>query len=329
MNSSLKADHHIAVVIPSFKVTKFIVDVIEKMGPEVSSIFVIDDCCPDKSGDFVEANISDPRVKVIRHTENQGVGGAVITGYRAAIGAGADIIVKVDGDGQMDPKLIPLFIAPIVSQDADYTKGNRFYDIIELHRMPRLRLVMNAALSMLNKLSSGYWNVFDPTNGFTAIHAGVARLLPFEKINKRYFFETDMLFRLNLIRAVVVDVPMDAVYGDEVSNIRYTRALWDFSRGHLRNFVKRIGYNYFLRDMSAASFELFIGIPLMLFGFGFGLRSWWLSITAGAPSTPGTVMLAGLPVIIGLQLLLSFISYDVSSLPTRPRQKTLRTSPSK
>lgn len=316
-------DHHISVVIPSYKVVRHILDLIARIGPEVSSIFVVDDKCPDGSGNYVLENVSDPRVVVIHHERNQGVGGAVMTGYRAAVDVGADVIVKLDGDGQMDPSLIKMFVAPILDKEADYTKGNRFFDTAELHRMPRLRLVMNAALSMLNKLSSGYWNVFDPANGYTAIHAQVVQHLPLEKISNRYFFETDMLFRLGTIKAVVVEVPMSAVYGDEVSNIKYGRALIDFSCGHLRNFVKRVGYNYFLRDMSAATFELLFGVPLFLFGIAFGGYSWALSYFRDVPATAGTVMLSALPVILGLQLLLSFIAYDVSSIPTRPRQKTL------
>jgi len=148
------------------------------------------------------------------HEENQGVGGAVMTGYRAAIADGMSVIVKVDGDGQMDARLIPLFAAPILRGEADYTKGNRFFDLEQIGAMPPMRLFGNAVLSLMTKLSSGYWDLFDPTNGFTAIHVDAARHLPFNKISRRYFFETDMLFRLNTLQAVVADVPMDASYGD-------------------------------------------------------------------------------------------------------------------
>src|SRR5690606_32001950 len=151
---------------------------------------------------------TDPRVRVIRHASNLGVGGAVITGYQAAIADGMDILVKLDGDGQMDASLIPDFIEPIINGEADYTKGNRFFDLEELRSMPRIRLIGNAVLSFMTKFSSGYWNLFDPTNGFTALHADVARYLPLSKISKRYFFESDMLFRLNTLRAVVHDIPM-------------------------------------------------------------------------------------------------------------------------
>jgi len=251
----------IAVVIPSYKVINHILGVIDGMGSDIHRIYVVDDCCPMNSGDFVEANCTDPRVVVLRHVENQGVGGAVMTGYRAAIEDGIDIIVKVDGDGQMDPALIPSFVSPIIAGEADYTKGNRFFDLERIAQMPKLRLFGNAGLSFLTKLSSGYWDLFDPTNGFTAIHRDVARHLPMGRISKRYFFETDMLFRLSTLRAVVLDVPMHAKYGDEVSNLKISQVLSEFLFKNLRNFGKRVFYNYYLRNLSLASFELPAGRP--------------------------------------------------------------------
>jgi dolichol-phosphate mannosyltransferase len=308
----------IAVVIPSYKVCSHILDVINQIGTEVSRIYVVDDCCPDRSGDFVESYCKDVRVKVIRNPENQGVGGAVMTGYRAAIVDGMDIIIKIDGDGQMNPNLIPDFVAPIVTGEADYTKGNRFFDLEEIHTMPTARLFGNAALSFMTKLSSGYWNIFDPTNGYTAIHRDVARHLPFDKISRRYFFETDMLFRLNTLRAVVVDIPMDANYGGEVSNLKISKIVGEFLFKHIRNFVKRIFYNYYLRDMSLASIELPLGLTMFLFGTMYGSYSWLDSISSGHTSSAGTVMLSALPVIVGLQLMLAFLGHDISSIPNRP-----------
>jgi len=307
----------IAVVIPSFKVTEHIVGVIESMGPVIDRIYVIDDCCPAGSGDYVQAHCSDPRVTVLRHETNQGVGGAVMTGYRAAIADGCDIIVKVDGDGQMDPSLIPAFIAPIRAGEADYTKGNRFFDLEQIHAMPRVRLFGNAVLSFLTKLSSGYWDLFDPTNGFTAIHRDVARHLPFEKISRRYFFETDMLFRLNVMRAAVIDIPMDAKYGDEVSNLKIGDIAFDFLRKHGRNFIKRLFYSYYLRDMSLASLELPLGLVLLSFGTIYGVAHWIAGAHTGTAASSGTVMLAAMPVLLGVQLILAFIGYDVSSTPRR------------
>jgi glycosyltransferase involved in cell wall biosynthesis len=307
-------DQNIAVVIPSYKVTKHILSVIDAIPNLVSKVYVVDDCCPDRSGEYVLEKCSDPRVSVIRNDYNLGVGGAVITGYRAAKDNGSDIIVKIDGDGQMDPSLIEAFIEPIKSGRADYTKGNRFFDLERIRKMPALRIFGNAGLSFITKLSSGYWQIFDPTNGYTAIHARLVDFLPLSKISNRYFFESDMLFRLNCLRAVVVDIPMHAKYDDEESNLRISRVLGLFARKNIENMFKRIFYNYFLRDITAASFELVIGFLLLVFGVTFGATAWEHS-SKGVLASSGTVMLAALPTMLGIQFLMAFINFDISNQP--------------
>ena len=317
------SDSVIAVVIPSYKVKRHVLGVIQRIGPEVSRIYLVDDCCPEGSGQLVLDQSLDPRIEVIFHEHNQGVGGAVMTGYRAAIDAGADVIVKIDGDGQMNPDLLPLFVAPLINGDADYTKGNRFFHLDEIHQMPRMRLFGNAVLSFMSKFSTGYWSVFDPTNGYTAIQSRVASHLPFEKISHRYFFETDLLFRLNTLRAVVVDIPMDAQYGDEESNLRIKKILPEFLAKHIRNFFKRIFYNYYLRDVSLASLELPLGLGLTVFGISFGTAHWLSALHTHIASPAGTVMLAALPLILGVQLLLAFVGTDIANQPRSPVFKIL------
>ena len=317
---------NIAVVIPCFRVKRHILGVIDKIGQEVNIIIVVDDCCPEGSGAFVQEFCQDKRLIVHRLTSNQGVGGAVMAGYQIAIDHGADIIVKVDGDGQMDPVLIGDFVNPIALGEADYTKGNRFFDLKNINQMPPIRIFGNAVLSLMNKISSGYWDIFDPTNGYTAIRADIAGHLPFDKISKRYFFESDMLFRLNTLRAVVVDVPMDARYGDEESNLKISKIMKDFLLKNLANFLKRLFYNYYLRDMSIASIELPLGVVLLLAGSVFGMIHWHDSLVHGRASPAGTVILAALTILVGLQLVLSFISYDIASVPKIPRYKRLRSA---
>ena len=314
----------IAVVIPSYRVTRHILGVIAGIGSEVSRIYVVDDKCPDGSGALVRNTCQDPRVTVIEHEQNQGVGGAVMTGYQAAIADGMKIIVKIDGDGQMDARLIPLFVAPILHGEADYTKGNRFFDLEQIGAMPPMRLFGNAVLSLMTKLSSGYWDLFDPTNGYTAIHADAARHLPFNKISRRYFFETDMLFRLNTLQAVVADVPMDARYGYEVSNLKISKIVTEFMVKHVRNFGKRIFYNYYLRNMSLASIELPLGLLMFAFGAVYGVSHWFESARAGIETPAGTVMLAALPMLMGGQLVLAFLANDIASVPKRPLHKKIR-----
>lgn len=270
----------IVVVIPSYKVRRHILDVIAGIGNEVEKILVVDDACPEHSGRFVQGHCSDQRVEVMFHDVNMGVGGAVITGYRRALEIGATIVVKVDGDGQMDTTRIGELTDPIRLGYADYTKGNRFFDIEDLVAMPTVRLIGNGALSLMNKLVHGYWDIMDPTNGYTAISKGALARLPLSKIDLRYYFESDMLFRLGLNRAVVLDVPMPAIYGAEVSSLSIPHVMIRFPILSFHRFVKRIVYTYFLRDFHAASIEIVVGLLLLMFGVYVGLSFglWRLSI---------------------------------------------------
>jgi len=313
---------NIAVVIPSYRVKLHIMMVLERIGAEVSRIYVVDDCCPDRSGAFVEENNTDARVTVIYNEVNQGVGGATLAGMKRAAEDGADVIVKIDGDGQMDPAQILAFANVILNEEADYSKGNRFFEPEGVAAMPLTRLIGNAGLSFLAKVSSGYWHTFDPTNGYIAVHASIVPLLPIDKIAKRYFFESDMLFRLNLLNAVVVDIPMHSHYADEVSHLKPHKEIINFTIAHAKNFYKRIMYNYFIRNFSMASLELVFGLVLLLSGLVYGLTNWGFSV----PATSGTVMIAALPIIIGAQLVLAFVNYDIQSVPRSALHAKLRTS---
>ena len=308
----------VVVVIPFYRAGPRVLPVIAAIGTEVDRIYVVDDACPDATGACVEGRCADPRVVVVRHEENQGVGGAMITGYRRALADGADIVVKIDADGQMDPALIPRFIAPLIARRADYTKGNRFYELEHLRAMPRMRLFGNALLSFVNKLSSGYWDIMDPTNGYTAIHRTALAALPLAKLDKGYFFESDMLFRLYTIRAVVRDVPMPSRYDGEASNLRIGRVAAVFPLKYLRATVKRTFYAYFLRDFNAGTLQLCLGSAFAGFGAVYGLVKWIHSATTGIPTTSGAVMIAALPVLIGVQLLLGALNYDVQNIPREP-----------
>jgi len=303
-----------AVVIPCYKAAGSIGAVVAEVPEGVGRIYCVNDASPDNLAEVLsDLAVKDSRVQVLTHEINEGVGAATVTGYRAAIEGGAKLIVKLDSDGQMDPRLIPALIDPILRGEADYVKGNRFFDISSVQKMPTLRLVGNAGLSFMSKLSSGLWHLFDPTNGFTAIHADVAAILPLEKLHKRYFFESDLLFRLGTVGAAVHDVPMEAVYGDEKSGLSELEALLKFPGLHVRNLITRVFYNYFLRGFSTASLMLLMGSLLCAFGGIYGVSQWLESARSGAPATAGTVMLSAFPVLLGVQMLLSFLSHDVSA----------------
>ena len=313
----------IAAIVPCYKSKKQVLDVLRAIGPIVSMIFVIDDKCPQQTGQFVEENFDDPRLKVIFHQKNLGVGGAVITGYYAVLEAEYDIAVKIDSDGQMDPALIPIFVQSIIEGHADYTKGNRFFSPKHVTTMPIQRLIGNAGLSFMTKFSSGYWSNFDPTNGYTAIHRTALELLDLEKLEKRYFFESDILMRLNTIRAVVQDIPMQAVYKDEESGLSLFTEIIPFAWKNFRNFNKRVFYNYFLRNFSIASVNLIFGTILFLSGVILGASFWINSLITHVVTTAGSAALVVVLLIIGFQLLINFLSFDFSHEPTTSLQKTM------
>lgn len=311
----------IAVIIPSYKVKNHILDVLSAIGSQVSLIYVVDDACPENSGHFVEKNTTDPRVKYIYHPINKGVGGALISGYQQAIADGARIIIKMDGDGQMNPDYIAKLISPIEKGEADYTKGNRFFDIEKLLVMPRTRLIGNSCLSLINKIVNGYWNIVDPTNGYTAIHIEALKLIPLHKIDNRYFFESDMLFRLSVLRAVVKDVPIPALYGSEESNLKIGKVLYEFPLKYINRFFKRFFYNYLLRDFNAGTIQLLGGTFAIVTGLAFGIYHWIISYQAMAATPTGTVMISILLIILGFQLLLGALNFDVQNIPNNPIQK--------
>jgi len=307
-----------AVIIPCYKVRNQILPVIKEIGNEVDIIIVVDDKCPENSGEFVQQNCTDNRVTVIFNKENLGVGGAVKSGFKYAKAKGADIFVKLDGDGQMPPHLIKKIIKPILKREADYVKGNRFYNLEFLQKMPAMRIFGNSVLSLINKFVNGYWDIMDPTNGFIAIHKNALSLLPLDKIENRYFFESDMLFRLSTIRAVVTDVPMRAYYSNEKSNLSVSHTAFSFPFKYINRFFKRIFYNYFLRDFNVATLELIGGSIALIFGVGMGAFFWIRSISTGIIATNGQVTIASLPIIIGFILLLLALHIDIVSVPKKP-----------
>jgi dolichol-phosphate mannosyltransferase len=313
----------IAVAIPCYKVTRHVLEVIAGIGPDVEVVYAVDDACPDGSGRFIEENTRDARVRVLFNPQNRGVGGAIVTAYKAAIADGMDIVVKIDGDGQMNPALLPQFVRPLLRGEADYTKGNRFFRPESVQGMPPVRLFGNAVLSFMTKLSCGYWNIMDPTNGYTAARTCVLAELPLDKLEQRYFFETDMLFRLNTVRAVVKDVPMDAVYANEQSHLEVGRVLPEFLLKHASRLWRRYIYSYLVRDFNVGSLYSLAGLALLSFGLLFGIYGWINGVLHAAPATSGTVMLAALPVIVGIQCWIAFLHHDVSNVPVEPLSRLL------
>jgi len=304
----------IAAVVPALNEASHIGDVLRRMPALVDLIVVVDDGSTDGTGTTAEA-LGDPRIQVIRHPQRRGVGGATVTGMQRALENGADIVVKVDGDGQMDPTRMELLLAPLTRDGYDYAKANRFLDGRALKQMPVPRLIGNFAMTFLTKLASGYWHVFDPQNGYLAAKATALRALELPDIATGFFFENDMLIRLNILSCRVKDVPMPAYYGDENSSLRVNRILATFPFYLARGFCRRIWEKYMLRDFSPIALFWLLGFPLMMGGGLFGLATWVHSAVSGHAATTGTVMLSVLPFLIGFELILQAIILEIRESP--------------
>jgi dolichol-phosphate mannosyltransferase len=308
----------IAVVIPCYNVATHIAHVIEGLPDYIAWIVAVDDCSKDDTAAILERmQPENTRLVFLRHEVNQGVGGAMLSGYKKTLELGAAIVVKLDGDGQMDPANIEALVKPLLQGKADFSKGNRFRDFRALRAMPIGRRLGNLGLSFIIKAASGYWNMFDPTNGFTAIKSETLAALDFSKIHLRYYFETSMLQELYFVNAVVQDVPMKARYGDEISGLSTVKALFEFPPKLLLAFFRRILLKYYLIDFNVASLYLLVGLPLFLTGLVHGLTNYYryLSMHVGAPT--GTVVIPTLMIILGFQLLLAAVSYDVNNYPKK------------
>lgn len=304
-------DNRIGVVIPAYNVETHLRKVIESLPEFVDRIVLVDDA--SKDGTYaVATSLAHPRLRTIRHKVNQGVGGAVISGYKEAIADGVDVIVKMDGDGQMDPKYLVPLIEPLIDEGYGYSKGNRFLDGCALRTMPWHRLVGNFGLTFLTKLSSGYWQLFDPQNGYTAIKQDVLSSVDLDRISKRFFFENDMLIHLNVFNCRVTDVPIPATYGDERSSMNTGRILFTFPFHLLKGLCYRALNKYILRDFSPIAVFILAGIPLFSWGVCFGLYAWIRSAVSGVPATTGTVMLSVLPLLLGFQLILQSITMEIN-----------------
>jgi len=306
----------ISVVIPCYNVSRHIEDVIKKLPSEVNWIISVNDCSKDDT-EKILSRLAEENKKVvfINHQTNQGVGGALITGFNKSIELNSDITIKIDGDDQMDTSYIPALIKPIIENKADYSKGNRFRDFKALRQMPVLRRFGNLGLSFMIKAASGYWNIFDPNNGFVAISNEMLKTIDLNKIHKRYFFESSMLIELYHADAVIQEIPMKARYGDEVSNLSLTRTLFGFPPKLLKAFIRRIILKYFLFDFNIASLYLLFGVPLFLLGVIYGIVNYIEYGSSHTPAPTGTVVIPTLLIIMGFQLLLSATSYDVSNYP--------------
>ncbi len=308
----------IAVAIPCYNVADHLGQVIAEVPESVSWIIAVNDHSSDETGNILaRLSAANPRLICIHHEKNQGVGGAMITAYQKSLELNVDITVKLDGDGQMDVSYIPSLLKPIKEDRADFTKGNRFRDFVALRSMPLVRRIGNLGLSFLIKAASGYWNIFDPTNGFTAIRNETLRDINWNNIHKRYFFESSMLIQLYHVNAVVHDIPMKARYGNEKSGLSASRAFFEFPVKLFGAFIKRILLRYYLYEFNIASVYMLFGFPLFIGGAVYGLVNFIKYASQQLPAPTGTVVIPALLIIIGFQLLLAALNYDMTNQPKK------------
>jgi len=276
-------------------------------------VVLVDDCCPLKTGNKVlKKNISS-KLTVLFNKKNLGVGGATKIGFKRLLQKDCDVIVKIDADFQMNPADIPRMVQPIFQNKYDATKGNRFTNIDKLLNMPKLRLIGNTFLSYLTKFSTGYWELFDPTNGFIAFRKEILENIDLNKTDDKFFFETDLLFRCSLKNVSIKNIEIDAVYDNTYSSLNPLKELPIFLIKNIKLLLKRVIYQYYVLDFNPGSIELFLSIITGFFASVIGLNSLYLTSKTRELTSAGTSSLFTVLSIISLQMFLAFIYYDCST----------------
>ena len=307
-------NHAIAVVIPCYKVEQHIQKVVNEIPDYVNSIILVNDASPDNTGEILNQLAKEnPKITVLHHDKNQGVGGTMISGFQEAVKQNQEVVIKIDGDGQMDTTYLDKMLYAIFEEKYNFVKGNRFFDRNVLHKMPPIRRIGNMGMGFLIKMASGYWNVFDPTNGFFCLHSATLKRVNFSRLSKRFFFESSLLIELFYTGAKIKDIAMPAIYADEKSNLSVWKTLFTFPPKLLKAFIRRIRLRYFVYDFNIGSLYIFFGIPLFLFGLIFGIVKWIHYANLQTASPTGTIMIAVLSLVLGFQMLLAAIQYDITS----------------
>ena len=308
--------YNIGVIIPYYNAAKHIENVVNKLPSFISKIIIVDDCGKEPIPEtLVTQSKTSDRIVIVKNEKNLGVGGATKHGFEKTIELELEYVIKVDADDQMDSSHIPDLLKPLIENKAEYAKGNRFKDFRALKQMPFVRKVGNLGLSFLTKVASGYWNNFDPTNGFFAIKVELLKQLDFKNIHRDYYFESSLIAELYFQDVRIKDVPMPANYGDEKSSMKVWQIPFIFIPKLTKTFLKRIFKSYFIYDFNIASVYLLFGFPMFLFGFVYGIYNWIHYASLGEFTPTGTIMLITVSLILGFQLLLQAIQYDILKAP--------------
>jgi glycosyltransferase involved in cell wall biosynthesis len=302
----------IAVVIPAYNEERLIEKVLESMPGFVDHIVVVDDASFDRTGEIVKTyQEREQRITYIRHIKNEGVGGAIITGYKWARDNGIDISVVMAGDAQMDPKDLPKLLDPVVEGRVDYSKGNRLFTGKAWRVIPKTRYLGNAILSFLTKISSGYWHVADSQSGYGAVALEVLKTIDLDSIYKRYGMPNDFLVRLNIYQFRVRDVSVNPIYGiGERSGIKIYKVVFTLSALLLKLFLRRLKEKYVIRDFHPLVLFYLMGFILTPIGFIFGCYLLIFRFFIG-PVAATSALFAAFFTISGLQSLFFAMWFDM------------------
>lgn len=308
-------NNSIALVIPAFNESRLIVPTLRSVPTLIDRIYVVDDCSTDGMADVVrEMAGSDSRIELLRHDVNQGPGGAIVSGYKASLRDGHDITVVAGGDDQMPLDEMPTLLDSIIDGLTDYAKGNRFM----MHGnafadMPKLRLFANTLISLMTKISSGYYHIFDVVDGYTAISRDALRCVDWDRAWKRYGYPMDFLMRLNVEGFRALDVPRRAIYrsGERQSQIKGFSYALQVSPMLVRNFFHRMVHKYIFSNFHPLVFLFLAGILFLLFGVGIGAYILLSKFMGGVIPSAGTSVVCGLLVSTGLQSLFFAMLFDM------------------
>jgi glycosyltransferase involved in cell wall biosynthesis len=300
---------HITVVMPAHNEERLICKTITTTPDFVDRIIVVDDKSSDKTAHRV-LELADPRVTLIRHEHNLGVGGAILSGHQKALELGGDIDVVMAGDAQMNPDYLNRLLDPIVEGGYGFSKANRFFNRESFSGMPSHRVFGNVVLSFMTKLASGYWHLFDPQNGYTAISHDSLKRLQLNKIALGYQFENDLLINLSILGVHAKDVAIPAMYGEEVSGIKLRRVIPQISSLLFTGFWKRIWFKYVLWSFSPIALLLFSGIFLIIWGLGWGVFDVIYALGARSP-TAASALLSVAPLMTGIYMLIQALVLDI------------------
>ena len=302
-------EHKIGVVIPAYNEENHIKDTIETLPDFVDKIYVIDDGSTDRTAEIVKT-LTDLRILLLQHEVNKGMGAALVTGYKAALKDEMDVIVKMDGDNQMDPEQLPNLLEPIIEGKADYTKGNRLLSQEYRSGMSKWRFFGNSMLTFLTKIGSGYWQMMDPQNGYTAVSRSVLGRINLDSIYPYYGYCNDILAKLNVYGYRVMDIVMPARYGNEGSSIKYSKYIVKVSWMLLRDFFWRLKMKYVVLSFHPLVLFYMLGIVLIPIGlFGGLFTMYYKYVMDGSLFVRGILSL--LVFILGVQFLLFAMLFDM------------------